>query len=392
MTLSSSMPRSEVSNESQAPSSSPRLTSLDVLRGLTIALMIMVNTSGDGAHTFPFLSHAPWNGCTLADVVFPCFLFMVGISIVFSLRGKLRKGVPSSTILLQAAKRALILFALGLAVSSFPHYTLHTFRVFGVLQRIALCFFVATLLYLKAKPRTLVVVTVSILLGYWILLRWVPVPGFGMPGVDVPFLDPVGNFPAWLDRHLLPASHLYRAGFYDPEGLLSSVPSLATALLGVLTGIWITRQGVTSATARGLLTASVSLLALSGLWSIWFPLNKRLWTSSFVLFNAGLSLLALWFFFQVIDLRPGKKRFIEPALVFGTNSLAVYAFSEFFAGTLDAIRLPGRHQTVQQWLFHPLTLIFPNLYVAALAYALLFVGVCYLPMLLLYRKRIFIKI
>ncbi|MGO4209364.1 acyltransferase family protein [Terriglobus sp. 2YAB30_2] len=391
MTLSSSIPRPEVSGESQAPSSSPRLASLDVLRGLTIALMIMVNTSGDGAHTFPFLSHAPWNGCTLADVVFPCFLFMVGISIVFSLRGKLRKGVPSSTILLQAAKRTLVLFAIGLAVSSFPHYTLHTFRVFGVLQRIAICFFVATLLYLKAKPKTLIVVTVSILLGYWILLRWVPVPGFGMPGVDVPFLDPVGNFPAWLDRHLLPASHLYRAGFYDPEGLLSSVPSLATALLGVLTGIWITRHGVTSATARGLLTAAVSFLALSGLWSIWFPLNKRLWTSSFVLFNAGLGLLALWFFFWLIDLRPGKKRFLEPALVFGTNSLAVYAFSEFFAGTLDSIRLPS-HRTVQQWLFHPLTLVFPNLYVAALAYALLFVGVCYLPMLLLYRKRIFIKI
>ncbi|WP_263417218.1 acyltransferase family protein [Terriglobus albidus] len=391
MTLSSSIPRPEVSNEGQAPSSSPRLTSLDVLRGLTIALMIMVNTSGDGAHTFPFLSHAAWNGCTLADVVFPCFLFMVGISIVFSLRGKLRKGVPSSTIILQAAKRTLVLFAIGLAVSSFPHYTWHTFRVFGVLQRIAICFFVATLLYLKAKPRTLVVVTVSILLGYWILLRWVPVPGFGMPGVDVPFLDPVGNFPAWLDRHLLPASHLYRIGFYDPEGLLSSVPSLATALLGVLTGIWITRHGVTSATARGLLTASVSLLTLSGLWSIWFPLNKRLWTSSFVLFNAGLSLLVLWLFFRIIDLRPGKKRFIEPALVFGTNSLAVYAFSEFFAGTLDAIRLPS-HRTVQQWLFHPLTLVFPNLYIAALAYALLFVGVCYLPMLALYRKRIFIKI
>ena len=373
-------------------SASPRLRSLDVLRGVTVAAMILVNTSGDGAHTYRILAHSPWNGCTLADVVFPCFLFMVGISSVFSLSGRLRLATPRSAIIRQALQRTAIIFALGLAINGFPTFPWHSLRIFGVLQRIALCYFAATILFLWTRTRTLAILFFSILLGYWILLRWVPVPGLGIPGSTFPFLDPHANLPAWLDRHLLPARHLYHQGFYDPEGLLSTVPALASTLLGTLSGIWIRRKQSASATARGLLLAGLLCLVGGLLWSHWFPMNKRLWTSSFVLWTGGISLLALCFFFWLVDLRKSASRLVYPAIVFGTNALAAYVFSELFAALLGAIRLPGSTISLQRKLYLPLAAVIPNPSLAALSYAILFVGVCFLPVLVLYRKRMFLKV
>lgn len=374
-----------------APASS-RLKSLDILRGVTVAAMILVNTSGDGAHTYPILAHSRWNGCTMADVVFPCFLFMVGVSSVFSLSGRLRRGSPRSIIVRQALFRTAIIFALGLAINGFPTFPWHTLRIFGVLQRIALCYFAATLLFLWTGTRTLAVTLASILLGYWILLRWVPVPGFGMPGSAIPFLDPHANLPAWLDRHLLPAAHLYHQSFYDPEGLFSTVPALASTLLGTLTGVWIRRKQPGAITARGLLLTGLLCVAGGLLWSHWFPLNKRLWTSSFVLWTGGISLLALCFFFWLVDLHKRATRLIYPAIVFGTNALAAYVFSEFLASLLGTLRFPGSTMSVQRWLYHPLAAAIPNPRVAALSYAILFVGVCFVPVQVLHRKHIFLKV
>lgn len=369
-----------------------RLQSLDALRGLTIALMILVNTSGDGAHTYRLLRHSPWNGCTLADVVFPCFLFMVGISLVLSLGGKLRRGVPRRILVLQALRRALVLFAIGIAINGFPRFDLHTLRVFGVLQRIAICFFLASLIYLCLRPRAIVWITVAILLGYWILLRWVPVPGYGIPGVSIPFLDPHGNLPAWLDRHLLPASHLYHQGYYDPEGLLASIPALASTLIGVLIAFFLQASGSAAAKARRLLLAA-ALCLVSGLaWSHWLPLNKRLWTSSFVLFNAGVSLLALSIFIWWLDAQRKRTRLAFPMIAFGTNALAAYALSEFLASFLSSARAPGGGHTLQQILFLPFATLISNPYIAALTYAVVYVAVCFVPVLLLFRKRIFLKI
>jgi len=373
-------------------SAPPRLQSLDVLRGITVALMILVNTSGDGAHTFPILAHSRWNGCTLADVIFPCFLFMVGLSSVISLSARLARGTPRSLILRQALKRAAIIFALGLLINGFPTFPLHTFRIFGVLQRIALCYLATTVLFLWARTRTLAVLFFSILVGYWILLRWAPVPGMGIPGSTIPFLDLHANLPAWLDRHLLPPRHLYHQGFYDPEGLLSTVPSIASTLLGTLTGIWIRRNSRSTATAVGILTTGLLCLAAGLLWSHWFPMNKRLWTSSFVLWTGGISLVALGTLIWAIDLRNRTRRLVYPAIVFGTNAMAAYVFSELLASLLGALRLPGSTTSVQHWLYRPLAAAIPNPSIAALAYAILFVGVCFVPVLILYRKRIFLKV
>lgn len=379
-------------NAPESASAPPRLQSLDALRGITVAAMILVNTSGDGAHTYPILAHSRWNGCTLADVVFPCFLFMVGISSVISLSGRLRRGTPRAVILRQALRRTAIIFALGLVINAFPAFHLHTLRIFGVLQRIALCYLAATLLFLWVRTRTLAVFFFSILLGYWILLRWVPVPGMGIPGNTIPFLDPHANLPAWLDRHLLPARHLYHQGFYDPEGLLSTIPSIASTLLGTLAGIWIRRKERGPTTAFGILIAGIACLVAGLLWSHWFPLNKRLWTSSFVLWTGGISLVTLGVLIWLIDLRKKASRVVYPAVVFGTNALAAYIFSELLAALLDTLKLPGSTNSLQHWLYRPLSAAIPNPSLAALSYAVLFVGVCFVPVLILFRQRIFIKV
>jgi predicted acyltransferase len=317
---------------------------------------------------------------------------MVGISSVLSLSGRLRAGTPRSVIVRHALQRTAIIFALGLAINGFPTFPLHTLRVYGVLQRIALCYFAGTLLFLWARTRTLVVVFASILVGYWILLRWVPVPGIGIPGSAIPFLDPHANLPAWLDRHLVPAAHLYHQGFYDPEGLLSTIPAVASTLLGTLTGIWIRRKQLATSTARGLLIAGFLCMAAGLLWSHWFPMNKRLWTSSFVLWTGGISLLTLCFFYWLVDLRKSATRTVYPAVVFGTNALGAYVFSEFLASLLGTLQLPGSGISVQRWLYHPLAGAIPNPSVAALGYAVLYVGVCFVPVLMLYRKNIFLKV
>ncbi|SEG37188.1 Predicted acyltransferase [Bryocella elongata] len=371
---------------------STRLQSLDALRGLTIALMILVNTSGDGSHTYRLLLHSPWNGLTFADVVFPCFLFMMGISLVLSLSGRKRRGLSNGLLARTAFRRALVLFAIGLALNGFPFYDLHTLRIFGVLQRIAICSFCGAVIFLWLRPRTIAILTVSILLGYWILLRWVPVPGFGTPGVDLPLLDPHGNWPAWVDRHLLPANHLYHRGYYDPEGLLSSVAALASTLLGVLTGLALLRPGAPVARAKALLIAGVVCLSTGVVWSFWLPLNKRLWTSSFVAVNGGLSLMALALCLWWLDVSGKGRRIAYPLLVFGTNSLAAYTLSEFLAAFLSSVHVAGSTETLQQWLFHPLAIVVPNLYVAALAYAILYVAICFVPIQWMYRRKIFLKV
>jgi predicted acyltransferase len=240
------------------------------------------------------------------------------------------------------------------------------------------------------KPRTLAIVTAAILLGYYALLRWVPVPGYGMPGVDVAFLDPHGNLPAWLDRQIFPAARLYLQGFYDTEGLLSSLPALASTLMGVLTGIELLKQRAVS--LKWIFIAGMSCLAAGLLWSYWFPLNKRLWTSSFVLVTAGISLIALGALRSWLDGHGDRGRALAPFRIFGINALAAYVFSDFLAAVLVSVRLPHSDITLGRWLLHLVPTFIPNRYVAGLVCAVLYVGVCFLPVWLLYRRRIFLKV
>src|SRR3954471_19676810 len=257
-----------------------RLLSLDVARGITIAFMIMVNNNGGSP--WGFMNHAEWNGLTATDLVFPTFVFVMGVSVVYAIESRLARGATRSQLVRHTVQRAVILCLLGIVVNSFPFFKLEHMRFYGVLQRIAVCYLAVSLLYLWNRERAWAIATALIvaLVGYWVLVRWIPVPGAGIPGRDVPFLDVRQNLVSWIDRQLFP-HHLYRDlpdhNLRDPEGLLSDLPAIGTALLGVLSGIWLRTRRSIPVKARGLALAAIGSLALGYWWSLWFPINKNMW-------------------------------------------------------------------------------------------------------------------
>jgi predicted acyltransferase len=415
---------------------SPRVLSVDVLRGLTIALMILVNDPGDWGHVYPQLDHAEWNGFTLTDFVFPNFLFLVGVSIVLSLSSRIADGSSKRTLAFHIFRRAAAIFAIKLLLSAFPHFQLAHLRIFGVLTRIAICYLVAGLLCLavwRHRARTLAAITAALLIGYWALMRFVPVPGYGVPTHAMPILDPDGNLAAWLDRafndftqHYLHTGSLYNHT-RDPEGLLSTLPAIATTLIGSLTGLWIgnraprDRRGL-SETIVGLVSTpattplqTLRLLVLSGLasldlgllWSQTFPLNKNLWTSSYVLFSAGLSLLFLALCYWLIDIRRLNQKstgraLLWPWLVFGSNAITAYVVSNFIVELMLWIKVPASAMrdpdtpsapiTAWLWTYRHLFAYSDSTEVTSLAFALAFTALCFIPNWLLWRKKIFLKI
>ncbi len=371
-------------------SGTTRLLCLDVLRGVTIALMILVNNNGDEAHSYWPLRHSLWNGCTPTDLVFPTFLLLVGISIVFSTDARLAKGRAKSSLAPHILRRTTILILLGLLVNGFPRFPWATLRFYGVLQRIALCYLLGSLIYLASRRVSdKVLLLAAALLGYWVLLRWVPVPGFGAPGKAIPFLDKDANLVAWLDRHIFPG-RLYE-GTRDPEGLLSTLPALGTTFIGILTGIWLrTKKYAPNKIALGLLLAAIFGLLAGGAWNHWFPLNKKLWTSSYVLYAAGWSLLVLAVLYWWIEIKQ-KHRGLWPWLVFGKNSIVCYVFAELFQAMLTSIRTQ-KYPTVQRDIFLHIQAFVPSPPLASLAYALGMVAFCWAVAYPLYRKGIFVKV
>lgn len=371
-----------------------RLVSLDLFRGITIAGMILVNNNGDESAAYWPLKHSRWNGWTPTDLVFPFFLFIVGVSMVFSFAARLKRGESTGRLVAHAVRRALILFALGVFLNGFPaEYHASTIRIEGVLQRIALCYLLAALAVLATRTRGRIAIIAVCLVGYWFLMRFVPVPGFGVPTHGFPLLDPDRNLAAWLDRRLL-LGHLYE-GTRDPEGLLSTIPALATTLIGVLTGEWLRSNASARRKVIGMLILGVAGVAAGKFFGIWFPINKKLWTSSYVLFTGGAGLVGLAICYWVLDVRHWRGRWTMPALVFGMNSIVAYAFSEMLAKILDAWPVhaaSGEAASAQDFIyrhcFAPLASA-PN---ASLLYSLAFVLVCWLAAWFLYRKRVFIKI
>jgi predicted acyltransferase len=400
MTVSNVSMTSSASVSSRPPLNATRpgrLLSLDVLRGLTIAFMILVNNNGNEAYAYWPLKHAAWNGFTPTDLVFPTFLFLVGISTVYSTAARLAQGATRQSLFLHVLRRSIILYLLGIVVNSFPYFHLHTMRVYGVLPRIAICYLIIASLYLISPAwRSKAALAVAALIGYWILMRFVPVPRYGIPTHDIPLLDRDANLTAWLDRQIFSAPHLYERT-RDPEGLLSTIPALATALLGLLTGIWLRTQRTLKAKAAGIATAGLTGVLLGGLWNLSFPINKKLWTSSYVLFAGGLSLLLLAFCLLIVDLRKkspstsNDPSSLSPFLVFGTNAIAAYVFSELLQSTLTSIH-PHPGTNLQQLLYRSIAHIVPNQPFASLLYSIGFVAVCWIPVSLLYRRSIFIKI
>jgi predicted acyltransferase len=370
-----------------------RVFSLDVVRGIVIAFMILVNDAG-GRESYAQLEHAAWNGWTLTDLVFPSFLFMVGIAVVFATEARLSKGETKRTLMRHALYRSVVLFCFGLIVNAFPLFHLSTWRIYGVLQRIAICYLVMSAAYLLSKKAAVFVgITVASLVGYYVIMRWIPVPGYGIPGRDVPLLDMDHNWVAVIDRAIMPAARLYQR-VRDPEGLLSTLPALGTAALGVLTGLWLRSARPAVTKVVGLLAAAVSGIVLGEIWNIWFPINKKMWTSSYVLFAAGCTLLLLAVCYFLFDVRKARREWAYPALVFGSNAITAYMVSELLAGALGAIRFEsgGATTNLHRFIFDGVFAHVGSPAFASLLFALVYVGVCWIPNWVLYRKKIFLKV
>jgi predicted acyltransferase len=381
------------SSQGMVTKPSQRLVSLDVVRGITVAFMILVNNNGSERHAYWPLKHADWNGWTPTDLVFPIFLLLVGITIVFSTQSRLAKGEAKRVLLMHAFERAAILFALGILVHGFPDYPLATLRIYGVLQRIALCYLIATMLYLwDRRVLTLASLLAACLLGYWVLMRWVPVPGFGMPGRDIAFLDKDANWVAVTDRLIFPGRLLDQTR--DPLGLISTIPAVATCLLGILTGLWLRIEKRMMVKACGMMSGAIAGLALGSFWAIWFPINKQLWTSSYVLFAAGGTLLVLAICYYTIEIRKHDGAWTYPWKAFGSNAIVTYVFSELLSTVLEIIHWASDGKTVdlKEWIFARIFAPIVNVQFGSLLYSLSFVLVCFVPAFLLYRKQIFIKV
>ena len=368
-----------------------RLLSLDVLRGATIAAMILVNNGGDEPSSYWPLRHAAWNGWTPTDLVFPFFLFIVGVATAFSLSSRLERGATRQSLLKHILWRGAILFAIGVYLNGFPYHALSTWRIYGVLQRIAICYVICAVITLWVGKQGQWAIVLACLAGYWLMMRFVPIPGFGIPAHDVPLLDPDRNLAAWLDRKLL-MGHLYE-GTRDPEGLISTIPAIATNLLGVLTGEWL-RSPRSQRTKMFGMAAFGGAAVLAGFWmDTWFPINKKVWTSSFVVFTAGMALVCLALCYWLVDIQ-GWHGWTKPIQVFGANSIAAYVFAEIAAITLWRIQIPRDGATIPAWQFiyeHGFaTWLAPS--DASLLFALSFVIVSWIAMWILYRNRIFLKI
>jgi len=390
MAVSTSPPNSSQDKMAMKPQ---RLVFLDVVRGITIAFMILVNNNGSEHLAYWPLKHSDWNGCTPTDLVFPTFLLLVGITTVLSTASRIARGESKSSLFKHALRRAAILFVLGILIHGFPSYPLATLRIYGVLQRIAICYLAATVLYLwDRRVTTLIGVSIACLLGYWILMRWVPIPGFGAPGHDFPFLDKEINWVSVVDRRLFPGRLLEKTR--DPLGLISAVPAIATCLIGVLTGLWLRTARSMREKASGLLAAAIAGLVIGDLWGIWFPINKRLWTSSYVVFAAGWSLLALAVCYFVIDIKKHQGAWTYPWKVFGSNAIFAYAFAELLSIVLEVIQIGsnGNAMSLKELIYTRIFSPIVDPAFGSLLYSLCFVLVCFIPCWVLFKRRVFIKI
>ena len=370
-----------------------RLAALDVFRGATVAGMILVNNPGSWSHIYPPLRHAAWHGWTPTDLIFPFFLFIVGITTTLSLAARRARGDDDRALTAQIVRRGTVIVALGLLVSAFPFFPpehLARVRIPGVLQRIGVAYLVAGLVVLRGNWQVRAAVAAALLLGYWALLALVPVPGTWSPVLE----PPEATLPAWLDRLLLDG-HLWSATrTWDPEGVLSTLPAIASVLLGALAAPVLTGDGSMDRRVRRLAVAGFVAAAAGLAWGIAFPINKNLWTSSYALFTAGAAALALALCVWLIDVR-GSRGWIGPFVVFGVNPIVAFVGSAMVSRLLyTTIRVTheGDPVSLQQAIHRTLFASWLPPRAASLAFALAMVVGWWAALALLDRRGIRLKV
>ncbi len=382
-----------------------RLLSLDVLRGLTMASMVLVNDSGSGA-VYTQLDHAEWNGATFTDMIFPCFLVIVGVSMTLSFASRLNRGATHASLAWHALRRGGLIVLIGVLLNLVFDWDFVHLRFPGVLQRIGVCYTVAAMLYLaipgpdagrwrRQREVVLLVLAAACLAGYWMLLKLYPTPGFG-PG----HLDTYMSLPAVVDRAVFGTSHVWRYATtpglgptYDPEGLLSTLPALTNVLFGILAGEQL-RSNQSRRRQCGVLASMGTTLWILGLsLSHWLPFNKKLWTSSFALFTSGIAILCLAGFLYLVDIRRVRRGW-SFLLIFGTNAILAYVLSDVLAWVFGRFRFQvgARRLNLHALLFRDLFASWLPPKMASLGFALLFVCLIAGFVYPLYRRRIFLRI
>lgn len=358
---------------------STRLQALDAFRGLTIFLMVLVNTPGDPKNIYGPLRHAEWHGWTITDAVFPSFVWIVGVAITLALSRRLEQGFTRPALYRDISRRAVVLFTLGLLLYAFPTFPLETFRILGVLQRIAICYAVTSFLYLNLGVRGQLITAGALLGGYYGLMNAIPAPGYAPGDLSVE-----GNFAHYIDRIILGRHNYSETGDWDPEGILSTFPAIATCLLGVLAGHMLKAPGSIENRVRRLMMLGAGLIACGLLWDTWMPINKKLWTSSFAVFMAGLDFVIFGAMVWLIDKKHVVAPF-RPAIVLGMNAIAVYLVSEFLITMID---VAGWRRPIHEALFAPLASPMTASFLFALSYSLLHLLLAWG----LYRRGWFLKV
>ena len=362
---------------------SHRLLSLDVLRGLTIILMIIVNNPGSWSHVFtPFL-HASWNGITPTDYIFPGFIFILGVSVVLSISKQIQNGTPKKSILKKIAWRSLKIYLMGLFLWLWPDFNFNSIRWVGVLQRISIVFFVCSILYLYTNQQTQLIIGSIILICYCIVMKYLPVPGIGIPDLSVP----EKNWAHYIDKLYLPG-YLWKKT-WDPEGILSTFPAVVTSILGMLSGYLIVKKNEIQEKIISLFIFATILLILGDLSSYIIPLNKSLWSSSYTLMMGGISCLLLAFFIYWIDFKSNTK-YISFAHVFGVNAIFAYTLSGLFFTVFYSSKIWGF--TFSSFFLEQITSIGLSSKFSSLLYAVLYLFIIWIPTHILYKRKIFIKL
>ncbi|MFN0172107.1 MAG: acyltransferase family protein [Bryobacteraceae bacterium] len=357
---------------------SSRLQSLDVFRGVTIASMILVNNPGSGANTYPPLLHAEWHGWTFTDMVFPFFLWIVGVAMTLSFAKRIERGGLNSTLAFHTVRRAALIFLTGTFLNLFPDFDFAGLRIPGVLQRIAVCYLFAGLIYLYTSPRATIVITVVLLAVYPALMLTF---GAGWDKGD--------NFAAAVDQVFLSGHMWSHTRTWDPEGIVSTIPAIATVLFGILTGEMLRAKRSPVETAVRIFAAGTVLTALGNLLGLWIPVNKSLWTSSYAVLMAGLAALAFALCYWSIDILQGQT-WTKPFAIYGSNALAVYVLSGVVADLIGGVWKIGG-TSAKEWIYQNVMLPIASPGNASLLYALANVLALYGVAWFLWRRRWFLR-
>lgn len=359
-----------------------RLASLDTFRGFTIAAMILVNYPGSWSHVYSPLRHAEWNGLTPTDLVFPFFLFIVGVSIALAYTKLIHKGVSSRKLHLKIFFRTIKIFGLGLFLNFIHHFNFSEIRYVGVLQRIAIVFLISSLLFLHSRWIVQLITGAALLIMYWLLMTLVPTPGYSSA-----MLEPGINLAAWIDAKFLPG-RMWQ-GTWDPEGLLSTIPAIGTCIMGMLTGIIVLGRGTPMKKTIRIFFIGFAAGITGIIWSTLFPVNKNLWTSSYVMLTGGLAMMILAILVYLIDILQ-YTRFARIGIIFGANAITVYVLADILAFLFYSVPFAGAGLNEHFVLLAEHT--FFSYKFMSLLYALLFVAVNFLPAYWLYRRQIYIKL